>query len=160
MKVLYKNAIVMALMVAAMAPFATSAEAAHWPPWTVSHCAPAFYPWSHYQACETVSGQYTTIRWVSGSWRAILPPGPLGAWSFTGYGEIINGSHGFTYGPLRYHGFTRSLVSWHSPKVYVNWTARVGSYVCSQLMGGWPPFSSGVQDKATVCVKITLPRTR
>ena len=151
----------LAMAAGALLSTSTPALAAHYPPWTVSHCAPALYPWSKFEACITVNGQADTIHWTSARWMIRkVNVNVYGHWSFTGYGEVGDYNHAWTYGPISYSGYTPFRI-WRGPKnpVWVNWKVPTDSYVCSLLVGGWPPFTRGTVVRAEVCVKILLPRT-
>ena len=106
-------------------------------PYQVTVCAPALYVWTHFQACETVSGQGNYIRWVSGNWMfREVNTNFYGHWSFSGFGELHGSSFNTNYGYFGYSGWSLDRQRRYSPRDYQWRYVTPWSYICSSLWGG------------------------
>ena len=137
--------------------FATAAQASpQLPPWDRPYdktvCAPALYPWSNYRACEEIRGQGQTVHSVRGWWMVREPKvGPLGWWSFTGYGAIVGPGWSTASALQRIHTANPNRFWWYIPATSVERTVSFGSWICSDEIGGWPGVKTVI--RAQVCFR-------
>jgi hypothetical protein len=117
---------------------------------TTTKCAPALYPWSQYQACETIHGRGTDIQWVSGSYTVRQPnPNFYAHWSFTGYASISLYGLSLRTGIVSFSGYDIVRHHFYLSNTLIDRDVPEKSQVCSTLNGGKPGDS---EIKAQVCV--------
>lgn len=121
-------------------------------PYDKTVCAPALYPWTNYRACEEIRGQGQTVHAVKGWWMVREPiPGPLGFWSFTGYGAVVGPGWSTASALQRIHTANPNRFWWYIPMTSVERKVPWGSWICSEEIGGWPGVRTIV--RALVCFK-------